>query len=67
LSSEQQKNALLTQNLSKIEIPKEVQAIHITQDEINTLNGILSLRKSQCENIQHVMETQKLKQKGKFD
>jgi hypothetical protein len=64
LSSEQKKNSDLKENLMKMEIPKEVQAIHITQDELNTLNGILNLRQSQWENVQHIMETQKQKQKG---
>lgn len=45
-------------------VPREVQGIHHTQEEINTLTAILTLRETQWRQIQVVMETQKDKQKG---
>jgi hypothetical protein len=64
LKSEQFKNEEIVKGLDELRIPREVQGIHHTQEEINTLGAILQMRETQWAQIKDIMEIQKEKQKG---
>ena len=67
MKSEQVRNENLKDKLAAMEIPKEVQGIHMTQEEISTLRAILTLREKQWGQIKEIMESQRQKQKGEPD
>lgn len=67
LGLERDKNAQLKQQLGQMELPREVQAIHVTQEELSTLGAVLKLRRAQWALVSSEMERQKLKQRGGRD
>lgn len=50
--------------MARMELPREVRGIHVTQEEISTLGAVLKLRETQWGALQSEMEKQKRLQRG---